>query len=160
PFAGLLTGIIGGTIVAAMSGSQLSVSGPAAGLTIIVMSAINTLGSYESFLLAVVFAGILQIVFGLVKAGTIGNFFPSSVIKGMLAAIGIILILKQIPHAFGYDEDYIGDMTFEQADNQNTFTELLNMIYYNAPGAILISVLSLLILILWEKPFFKKFTLM
>ncbi len=155
-FSGLITGIIGGVVVGFLSGSQLSVSGPAAGLTVIVLTAINNLGSYEAFLLAVVFAGILQIVFGLIKAGTLANFFPSSVIKGMLAAIGIILILKQIPHAFGYDEDYVGDFAFEQGDKENTFTEILNLLYKSHPGAIVISLISLAILILWERPFLRK----
>ena len=108
-FAGIITGILGGIITASISGSQLSVSGPAAGLTVIVLTSIATLGSFPLFLAAVVLAGIFQIILGLVKAGTIGNYFPSSVIEGMLAAIGVILILKQIPHAVGYDKDYQGD---------------------------------------------------
>ena len=105
-FAGILTGVIGGIVVASISGSQLSVSGPAAGLTVIVFGAIATLGSYETFLLAVVLAGIIQIFLGILKAGIIANYFPSSVIEGMLAAIGVILILKQIPHAVGFDSDF------------------------------------------------------
>jgi len=159
-FSGLITGMVGGLLVSLLSGSQLSVSGPAAGLTVIVLTAINKLGSFEAFLLSVVIAGIMQIVFGLIKAGTISNFFPSSVIKGMLAAIGIILILKQIPHAFGYDVDYIGDFAFEQRDRENTFSELLKLVNFFEPGAIIISVISLLILIIWEQPFFKKITLL
>jgi carbonic anhydrase len=159
-FAGLITGIVGGVLVALLSGSQLSVSGPAAGLTVIVLTAINKLGSYEAFLLAVVFAGILQIVFGLIRAGTVANFFPSSVIKGMLAAIGIILILKQIPHAFGYDEDYVGDFAFEQGDKENTFSEIMNLFERSQPGAIVISLLSLIILIMWEGRFFKKLVML
>lgn len=158
-FSGLITGIVGGIVVGFLSGSQLSVSGPAAGLTVIVLTAINTLGSYEAFLLAVVFAGILQIIFGLAKAGTVANFFPSSVIKGMLAAIGIILILKQIPHAFGYDEDYVGDFAFEQGDKENTFSEILNLLSKSHPGAIFISLLSIVILVLWERPFMRKLKL-
>ena len=108
-FAGVLTGIIGGIVVSTISGSQLSVSGPAAGLTVIVFGAIASLGSYETFLLAVVLAGLIQIIFGFLKAGIIANYFPSSVIEGMLAAIGIILILKQLPHAVGFDSDFEGD---------------------------------------------------
>lgn len=150
-FAGVLTGIIGGIVVSAISGSQLSVSGPAAGLTVIVFGAIASLGSYETFLLAVVLAGVLQIIFGFLKAGIIANYFPSSVIEGMLAAIGIILILKQLPHAVGFDSDFEGDESFFQADHENTFTALVaasNMISY---GAVIISVLSLLIMIYWPK---------
>ncbi|WP_291400022.1 SulP family inorganic anion transporter [Daejeonella sp.] len=150
-FAGVLTGIIGGIVVSAISGSQLSVSGPAAGLTVIVFGAITSLGSYETFLLAVVLAGVLQIIFGFLKAGIIANYFPSSVIEGMLAAIGIILILKQLPHAVGFDSDFEGDESFFQADHENTFTALAaasNMISY---GAVIISVLSLFIMIYWPK---------
>src|SRR4051812_34204286 len=120
-FAGILTGIIGGIVVGSVSGSQLSVAGPAAGLTVIVFNAIATLGSYETFLLAILLAGAMQIILGIVKAGTIANYFPSAVIEGMLAAIGIILIMKQFPHAVGYDADFEGDEGFNQADEHNTF---------------------------------------
>lgn len=150
-FAGILTGIIGGIVVSAISGAQLSVSGPAAGLTVIVLGAIATLGSYQAFLLAVVLAGILQIVLGFIKAGTIANYFPSAVIEGMLAAIGVILILKQLPHALGYDADFIGDESFIQQGTENTFSAIasaLNMISY---GALIISSLSLLAMIYWPK---------
>ena len=150
-FAGLLTGIVGGIVVSSLSSSQLSVSGPAAGLTVIVLGAIASLGSYQTFLLAVVLAGILQIVLGIIKAGTIASYFPSAVIVGMLAAIGVILILKQLPHALGYDADFIGDESFLQAGDQNTFSAIgaaLSMISY---GAVIISVVSLLILIYWPK---------
>ncbi len=158
-FSGLVTGIIGGVVVGFFSGSQLSVSGPAAGLTVIILNAINILGTYEAFLLAVVFAGLLQIIFGIIRAGSLAYYFPSSVIKGMLAAIGIILILKQIPHAFGYDEDYVGDFAFKQIDNENTFTELYNMLSKSHTGAIFISLISMAILVLWEQPFMKKLKL-
>lgn len=110
--AGLLSGVIGGVVVGFLSGSSLSVSGPAAGLTTIVLSAIGKLGTYEAFLLAVLVAGIFQIILGFLKAGTVGHFVPASVIKGMLAAIGLILILKQIPHAVGFDSDFEGDESF------------------------------------------------
>ena len=156
-FAGVLTGIIGGIVASSISGSQLSVSGPAAGLTVIVFSAIASLGSYQTFLLAVVLAGFLQIILGFLKAGIIANYFPSAVIEGMLAAIGIILILKQLPHAVGYDSDFEGDESFLQADQNNTFSaisEALNKFTY---GAVVISVLSLLILIYW--PRFKKLSM-
>ena len=156
-FAGLLTGIIGGIVVSSISGAQLSVSGPAAGLTVIVLGAIATLGSYQAFLLAVVLAGMIQIALGFIKAGTIANYFPSAVIEGMLAGIGVILILKQLPHALGYDADFVGDESFVQAGKDNTFSALasaLNMISY---GAIIISSLSLLIMIYWSR--FKKISM-
>jgi MFS superfamily sulfate permease-like transporter len=156
-FSGIIAGIIGGVVVGALSGSSVSVSGPAAGLTTIVAAAILDLGSFEAFLLSVVLAGLIQIVLGYAKAGTIGHFFPSSVIKGMLAAIGLILILKQIPHAIGYDEDFEGDESFFQADGKNTFTEILTSFDYLSLGAVVISVVSLLILILWNKNFLQRF---
>lgn len=157
-FSGIISGIIGGTVVAFASGSALSVSGPAAGLTVIVLNAITQLGGFEIFLLAVVIAGLIQIALGFLKAGIIAHYFPSSVIKGMLAAIGIILILKQIPHAFGYDKDNEGDFDFFQVDGQNTFSEILNSINFIHPGALIIALVSLFILIMWERPFLKKFS--
>lgn len=150
-FAGILTGIIGGLVVASLSGSQLSVSGPAAGLTVIVAGAIEKLGSYETFLLAVVIAGAFQLILGLIKAGTIGNYFPLAVIEGMLAAIGIILILKQFPHAVGYDADFEGDQSFAQADKENTFTALISAFARINYGAVIISVVSLALLLYWPK---------
>ena len=153
-FAGILTGIIGGIVVASISGSQLSVSGPAAGLTVIVFGAIASLGSYQTFLLAVVLAGFLQIILGFLKAGIIANYFPSAVIEGMLAAIGIILILKQLPHAAGYDSDFEGDESFFQVDQGNTFSAINEALSRFTYGAIVISLLSLFILIYW--PRFKK----
>jgi MFS superfamily sulfate permease-like transporter len=155
-FAGIISGIIGGIVAGALSGSSLSVSGPAAGLTTIVAVAILDLGSYPAFLLCVVIAGIFQIAFGFLKAGTLGHFFPVSVIKGMLAAIGLILILKQIPHALGYDADFEGDERFSQGDGQNTFTEILNSWDNLSAGAVIISALAILILVSWETPGFKK----
>lgn len=157
-FSGIIAGIVGGTVVAFVSGSSLSVSGPAAGLTVIVHNAITGLGSYEVFLLAVALAGLIQLALGFLRAGIIGYYFPSNVIKGMLAAIGIILILKQIPHAVGYDVDNEGDFDFFQADGENTFSEILNSIDHLHPGAIIIAVVSLLILILWDQPFIKKYS--
>lgn len=156
-FSGIIAGIVGGIVVASISGSPLSVSGPAAGLTVIVASAITSLGSFEAFLLAVALAGVMQIILGIIKAGIIGYYFPSSVIKGMLAAIGIILILKQIPHALGYDKDAEGDFDFIQMDGANTFTEIINAIYAAQSGAIIIALVSLAILILWERPFLKQY---
>lgn len=158
-FSGIIAGMVGGIIVTVFSGSSLGVSGPAAGLAVIVLAAIEDLGSFEAFLLAVVIAGIIQILLGLVKAGIIGYYFPTSVIQGMLAAIGIIIFLKQIPHAFGYDADPEGDMDFVQADGQNTFSELWNMTDFMTPGALVIAGISLAILILWEQKFMKKIKL-
>ena len=156
-FSGIIAGIVGGIVVAMASGSALSVSGPAAGLTVIVFNAIATLGRFDVFLLSVVLAGILQVILGYLKAGIIGYYFPSSVIKGMLAAIGIILILKQFPHAVGYDKDNEGDFDFFQADGQNTISEIFKSLDYIHPGAVIIALISLFILIMWERPFLKKF---
>src|SRR3954466_3178200 len=121
-FSGIIAGMIGGIIVGLFSGSQLSVSGPAAGLTAIVAAAILKLPSFETFLLAVVICGALQILFGFLKAGVVGDYIPSSVIKGMLAAIGLILILKQFPHLIGYDANPEGDESFAQVNRENTFS--------------------------------------
>jgi MFS superfamily sulfate permease-like transporter len=156
-FAGLLAGIIGGVVVGALSGSPLSVSGPAAGLTSIVAASILDLGSYQSFLLCVVLAGLLQLLMGFLKAGSIGHFFPASVIKGMLAGIGLILILKQIPHAVGYDVDFEGDESFFQADGQNTFTEILEAWNFLTPGSMIIALVSIAILIFWDTNTLKRF---
>lgn len=157
-FAGVIAGIVGGTIVALASGSPLGVSGPAAGLAVIVFTAIETLG-YEAFLLAVVIAGVFQLIMGFMKLGVIGYFFPSSVIKGMLSGIGIIIILKQIPHAFGYDSDPEGDLAFRQMDGDTTFSALSHMLDAITPGALLISVLSLAVLLLWNRPFIQRFSI-
>lgn len=155
-FSGIVAGIVGGLVVGMISGSQLSVSGPAAGLAVIVLNAIESLGAFESFLLAVFLAGAIQFILGILKAGVIGHFFPSSVIKGMLAAIGLILILKQIPHALGDDQDYEGDESFFQPDGQNTFTEIALAFQNIDMGALIISLSALAILIIWERPFMKK----
>lgn len=155
-FSGIIAGIVGGTVVALLSGSPLGVSGPAAGLAVIVLSSIQELGAFDAFLVAVVLAGVIQLILGFLKAGIIGYYFPSSVIKGMLSGIGIIIILKQIPHVFGYDKDPEGDFAFKQVDGQNTFSELINMLDYISPGALIIAAISLAILILWEQPFMKK----
>lgn len=149
-FSGLIAGIIGGIVVGAISDSSLGVSGPAAGLAIIVLNAIQDLGAFETFLLAVIIGGFVQLVLGLARGGLIGFYFPSSVIKGMLAAIGIIIFIKQIPHAFGYDADYEGDLTFQQVDGQNTFSELINMLDYVSPSSMLVAAISLFILLLWD----------
>lgn len=155
-FSGIIAGVVGGILVTTFSGSKYSVTGPAAGLTAIVISAISQLGSIEAFLAAVVFAGILQILLGIIKAGTIGNFVPNAVIKGMLAGIGIILIIKQIPHFFGYDKDPEGDFEFFQADGHNSFSELLYMLNGITPGSLIIGILSFALLIIADKPFYKN----
>ena len=155
-FSGLIAGIVGGIVVGSLSGSKIGVSGPAAGLAAIVLTAIGTLGGYENFLVAVVLGGIIQLVFGLLKAGIIGYYFPSSVIKGMLTGIGIIIILKQIPHFFGYDTDPEGDFAFFQVDGENTFSEIINSINHIIPGSALIGLVSLGILLLWDKVLSKK----
>jgi len=156
-FSGLISGIIGGIVVGALSNSPLGVSGPAAGLAVIVLNAITDLGGFEIFLVAVILAGIIQLIMGFLKAGIIAYFFPSSVIHGMLAGIGIIIFLKQIPHAFGYDKDPEGDFEFFQSDGHNTLNELVHMLDFVSPGVLIISAVSLFILILWNTKLFQKF---
>lgn len=155
-FSGVIAGIIGGIIVGILSGSKLGVSGPAAGLAAIVLTAIGSLGGYENFLLAVVLAGIIQLIFGILKAGVIGYYFPSSVIKGMLTGIGIIIILKQIPNFFGYDEESAWDLEFFEINGGNTFSELFKVFEKITPGAALIGIISLLLLVFWDKVLIKK----
>lgn len=156
PFAGVICGVIAGIIVGALSGSNVSVSGPAAGLIAIILAAITDLG-YQPFLLAVIIAGVIQLVLGFVKAGTISNYFPTSVIEGMLVAIGIIIIKKEIPHAIGYDKAHEGDFfAFEKGSETGFFTEIINSINYAHLGAILITVVSILILISFDKISFLK----
>jgi MFS superfamily sulfate permease-like transporter len=155
-FSGLISGIIGGIVVGSLSGSKIGISGPAAGLAAIVLTAIGTLGGYENFLVAVVLGGVIQLLFGVLKAGIIGYYFPSSVIKGMLTGIGIIIILKQIPHFFGYDADPEGDFSFFQMDGENTFSEILKTVNYIQPGAALAGIIGLAILLLWDKVLYNK----
>ena len=155
-FSGIIAGVVGGIIIGIASGSQLSVSGPAAGLTVIVAAAILKLQVYEAFLLAVVLAGVLQVIFGFMKAGVIGDFVPNSVIKGMLAAIGLILIMKQFPHLIGYDKDFEGDETFAQSNNENTFSALFSAVRFITPTALIIGGISLLLLMLWESDKIKR----
>lgn len=149
--AGLIAGIVGGIVVAWLSGSPLAVSGPAAGLFVIVLDGITELGSWEAFLVTVILAGVIQLILGFARAGIIAYYFPSSVIKGLLAAIGIILILKQIPHAIGFDADYEGDMAFAQPDGRNTLTEIPYALGHFHLGATIISTVGLLLLILESK---------
>ncbi|HZF63254.1 MAG TPA: SulP family inorganic anion transporter, partial [Chitinophagaceae bacterium] len=156
-FSGLVAGVVGGIVIGILSNSQLSVSGPAAGLTAIVLTSIATLGSFELFLVAVVIAGVFQLVLGFIKAGSIANYFPGSVIKGMLTGIGIIIILKQIPHAFGYDVEAEGSLSFLSPDGDNTFSALLKPLRHVHVGVTIITLVSIALLVLWEKPFMKKF---
>ncbi|KAB1068085.1 SulP family inorganic anion transporter [Tamlana haliotis] len=155
-FSGVIAGIIGGVVVGALSGSKLGVSGPAAGLAAIVLTAIGTLGGYENFLVAVVLAGIIQIIFGVLKAGVIGYYFPSSVIKGMLTGIGIIIILKQIPHFFGYDAEPEGADSFLEASGENTFSAIFNIFDNLIIGSLVIGVIGLAVILFWDNILAKK----
>jgi len=155
-FSGLIAGIIGGVVVGYLSGSHTGVSGPAAGLAVVVLNSITELGSFELFLVAVVLAGVIQIIMGLIKGGVIAYYFPSSIIMGMLSGIGIIIFLKQLPHAFGDDRDTEGDLEFLQADGENTFSEIWNMFEYMSPGAMVITLTSLIILLFWETIYVKR----
>jgi len=157
-FSGIISGVVAGIVVGTLSGSQLSVSGPAAGLTAIVLAAIASLGSFEAFLLAGVLAGAIQILLGFMKAGVLSNYLPSNVIEGMLAAIGIIIILSQIPHAVGFDEMHEGDYFYINADGEHqVFKTLANTVNYIHPGAVIVVLASLTILIAFMKvPFLQK----
>nr|WP_321228978.1 SulP family inorganic anion transporter [uncultured Psychroserpens sp.] len=155
-FSGLIAGIIGGIVVGALSGSKIGVSGPAAGLAAIVLTAIGTLGGYENFLVAVVLGGVIQLIFGFLKAGIIGYYFPSSVIKGMLTGIGIIIILKQIPHFFGYDAEPEGADSFLGASGENTFSAILHIFDNLIVGSMVVGFIALGILLLWSNVLVKK----
>lgn len=156
-FSGILSGIVGGIFVGYFSHSTFSVSGPSAGVAGIIALAILKLGSFEVVLLSIVLTGIFQVLLGFLKVGTVGYFFPSSVIKGMFASIGIILILKQIPHALGYDVDFEGDENFFQLDGRNTFSEILEAISHMTLGAIIISLFSLILLYFWSHHLVKQY---
>lgn len=160
PFAGIICGVIAGIVVGALSGSNVSVAGPAAGLIAIILAAITELG-FEVFLAAVVIAGFLQLVMGFIKAGSLSSYFPTAVIEGMLVAIGIIIIKKEIPHAIGYDKAHEGDFfALEKGSETGFFTELINSVNYAHLGAIVISVVSIGILVAFTKvPFLKKLKL-
>jgi MFS superfamily sulfate permease-like transporter len=149
--AGIVSGVVGGMLVAWLSGSHTSVSGPAAGMVAVVLAQVAALGSFEAFLVAVILAGAIQILLGALRAGFIAAFFPSNVIKGLLAAIGIIVILKQIPHAVGHDADPEGDLGFLQSDGRNTLSELLSSVFHFEPGALLIGLVSLAVLLAWDR---------
>jgi MFS superfamily sulfate permease-like transporter len=149
--AGLIAGVVGGIVAGALSKSQLSVAGPSAGSTAVVIASISELGTFQAFILAVVVAGVYQIIMGTIRAGTIGHFFPASVIKGMLAAIGLILILKQIPHAVGFDADFEGDESFFEEGGRNTFTSIMDAMSGFSSGAVIVSLLSIALIVFLEK---------
>ncbi|WP_374173536.1 SulP family inorganic anion transporter [Flavobacterium tructae] len=159
-FSGIIAGVVGGIVVGYLSQSHISVSGPAAGLTAIILTAITDLGAFDVFLMSVFIAGLIQLALGFLKAGSISNYFPTNVIEGMLAGIGIIIILKQLPHAFGYDADFEGDQAFIQNDGSNSFSFLFDVLNHIHLGAVVVSLVSLVILISWEKvPFLKRLKL-
>lgn len=159
-FSGIISGVVGGIVVGYLSQSHISVSGPAAGLTAIILTAVTDFKAFDVFLLAAFLAGAIQLILGFVKAGSISNYFPNNVIEGMLAGIGIIIILKQLPHAVGYDTDFEGDEAFFQTDGNNTFSSLLGYFDYIQLGSIVITLISLAILISWDKlPALKKLKL-
>ncbi len=157
--SGVVAGVVGGLVVCWASGSQLSVSGPAAGLTVIVLQAIGTLRSFDAFLAAVVLAGLIQLALGFLRAGMIGAYFPSSVIKGMLSAIGLILIMKQLPHAVGFGADLVGEETYVPQTPRDTWEEILYAFGSISPGATLVSVGAILIMLLWESRWLKRIAL-
>jgi MFS superfamily sulfate permease-like transporter len=154
--SGVIAGLVGGLIVAWASGSQLSVSGPAAGLTVIVLQAIESLGGFQAFLAAVTVAGAIQLILGFLKAGMIGAYFPSAVIKGMLSAIGLILIMKQLPHAVGYGPSLAGEETYLPQTPGDTFDEIFQALGAISPGAAIVSAVAILIMLLWDTRLFKK----
>ena len=149
-FSGVIAGIVGGMIVSMFSGSQVNVSGPAAGLALIVLTGIQQIGSYKGFLVAVVLSGLFQLAFGMLRLGVVADYVPSSVIKGMLAGLGLLIILKQIPHALGRDQDYMGDFKFLEAGGNNTLTDIAHAMASAAAGAVVISVVGLILLIAWD----------
>lgn len=155
-FSGLIAGIVGGIVVGSLSRSALGVSGPAAGLAVIVLASIEQLGSFETFLLAVVIGGVMQIILGLLRAGVLGYFFPAAVIQGMLSGIGLIILLKQIPHAVGYDADPTGDLAFQQMDGGTTLSALSEMFNFIDGSVVFIAIVSFAILLLWELVLVKR----
>jgi len=159
-FSGIISGIIGGIVVASISGSKFSISGPAAGLTSVVLTSVTQLGTFEAFLLSLCFAGIIQVILGILRAGFIGYYFPTAVIKGMLSGIGIILVLKQIPHLLGYDKNIQGNESFKQADGENSFTEFTHLLSDLTMGPAIIGLISISILLLWQTKFVKEHKLL
>ncbi len=155
-FSGIISGIVGGVVIGSLSNSHLSVSGPAAGLAALVLGAITAIGDFRLFLCAVLIAGILQILMGLAKLGGIANYIPSSVIKGMLTSIGILIIAKQIPHAFGYDKDAKGNLTELIEYGSEDMHEFLQPLHHIEVGVTLICIVSIIIMRVWDKPFIKR----
>lgn len=155
--SGIIAGLVGGIMVGIFGGSELGVSGPAAGLVAVVIGAAVALGSFEALLLATMLAGVIQLGLGLLKAGAVAYYIPTAVIKGMLAAIGLIIILKQIPHAVGYDAAPEGELALNSADGHTTFSDLAYMISGIQPGALIITLVCLAVLIGWSLPFLKKY---
>lgn len=155
-FSGIIAGVVGGIVVGYLSGSSTSVSGPAAGLTVIVLNAIADLGSFDVFLVSVVLAGVFQIILAVAKAGIIGYYFPTSVIKGMLAGIGIILIIKQIPYAFGVNDTQNLSQYIPFINDWDAVFDLRNLANVFDFGALIITLISMMILIIWDKPLIKK----
>jgi MFS superfamily sulfate permease-like transporter len=155
-FSGIVAGIVGGLVIGTLSRSQLSVSGPAAGLAAIVLGAITDLGAFDIFLCAIIIAGFIQLALGFLKAGSIANYFPSNVIEGMLAGIGLIIILKQLPHAVGFDRDYLGNESFAGSAGGNTFSFLTEALNFITPGAVIVALVSIVLMLLWEKIEFLK----
>ncbi|HMO02900.1 MAG TPA: SulP family inorganic anion transporter [Oligoflexia bacterium] len=150
-FSGIVAGVVGGVVVGVLSGSHVSVSGPAAGLTVICVQAISEIGTFEGFLLSVILAGFLQVIFGVLRLGAVGEFFPNSVIKGMLSGIGAVIILKQIPIALGRNTNYEGDLGFWQiGDGENSITAIAQALHSYNQTALVISLSCLLLIILWE----------
>ncbi|MBZ9728778.1 SulP family inorganic anion transporter [Salegentibacter sp. JZCK2] len=156
-FSGIIAGIIGGIVVGFFSNSSINVSGPAASVALVIFTAIQSMGSFEAVLVAVILSGIFQIALGFLKAGTVAYFFPNAMIKGILASIGLILILKQIPHAFGVADVFQGVETFGSTDGSNTFSELAKIFYAISYGTTIITIVSLIIIIGWDRPALKKF---
>ncbi|RAJ95554.1 MFS superfamily sulfate permease-like transporter [Larkinella arboricola] len=159
-FSGIIAGIVGGLVVGLFSRSALSISGPEAGLIVVTLAAIESLGSFPAFLLATCLAGLIQVGLGYLRAGSISNFFPSSVIKGMLAGIGVILIIKQIPHLVGYDADSAEEISLFQPEGFNILNQFRMALEQLNGVAVLIAALSLIILLLWERPVFKQHALL
>ncbi len=159
-FSGIIAGVVGGLVVGYLSQSHISVSGPAAGLTAIILTAITDFGAFDVFLMSVFVAGLFQLGLGFLKAGSISNYFPTNVIEGMLAGIGVIIILKQLPHAFGYDADFEGDQSFVQRNGDNSFSSLFEIFDHLQLGAVIVTLVSLIVLISWDKvPFLKNIKL-
>lgn len=156
PLSGLIAGIIGGVVVSILSGSEVSVSGPAAGLASIVAVAITSLGSFEIFLICVVIAGLIQVVLGIIRAGIVGDYVPNSVIRGMLAGIGLVIIFKQLPHLVGWDLDFVGDEAMIQPAIHEPLQPILTSLQGVSEGALIIGVFCLVLLFVWDRPIVKK----